>query len=164
MNEKKMPGCAHCNQRDRQPSPNLVACTQFRCWCDPSLCMQLRHDQEREWAREAEAERRKDDERRREVDVKYEAKLREWERFERYAGRGLDIRVVEYLPTSPHLCRLFRCGCILAVLGGRGTQVKRRASGLMPQCVGMMTVHSRSVSVGHSLHVRWKWPQVWMDM
>ncbi|GIL52376.1 hypothetical protein Vafri_8264 [Volvox africanus] len=40
-------------------------------------------DREREWAREADAERRKEDDRRRELDAKYEAKLREWERYER---------------------------------------------------------------------------------
>ncbi|GFR49350.1 hypothetical protein Agub_g11374 [Astrephomene gubernaculifera] len=40
-------------------------------------------DREREWAREADAERRKEEERRRELDVKYDSKLREWERYER---------------------------------------------------------------------------------
>ena len=93
-----------------------------RCGCvQRPLCVQPRHDQEREWAREAEAERRKDDERRREIDVKYEAKLREWERFERYAGQRCLFSTI-LLPTWcwQHVAVPARAAWLAQVLPSRG--------------------------------------------
>lgn len=54
------------------------------CWC--ANAMQRDRSRDRDRDREEEAERRKEEERRREADAKYDSKLREWERYERWVA------------------------------------------------------------------------------